>query len=204
MKNKTILIIGNGPSILKNKLGEEIDKFQTVARINNYKINNYEKFVGAKTSIWFNGGNQNLRVPTILPKKIIVFVPFEIINNNLEKIKARTSHRIGLNPNEYELTSQEKMKDYELISKIKRPTTGLNSILWAIENYDKIIIHGFDFFQKSKEHYYDNYFFKKIINMKILKKGEKHDNIGEKLFVENLIAEEKVFQLKDCINNNTI
>ena len=40
------------------------------------------------------------------------------------------------------------MKDYELISKIKRPTTGLNSILWAIENYEKIIIHGFDFFQK--------------------------------------------------------
>ena len=204
MKNKTILIIGNGPSILKNKLGDEIDKFQTVARINNYKINNYEKFVGSKTSIWFNGGNQNLRVPTILPKKIIIFVPFEIINNNLEKIKARTSHRIGLNPSEYELTSQEKMKNYELISKIKRPTTGLNSILWAIENYDKIIIHGFDYFQTSKEHYYDNYFFKKIINMKILKKGEKHDNIGEKLFVENLIAEEKVFQLKDCINNNTI
>ena len=40
-ENKTILIIGDNPSILKNKLGNEIDKFQIVARINNYKINNY-------------------------------------------------------------------------------------------------------------------------------------------------------------------
>ena len=44
----------------------------------------------------------------------------------------------------------KKMKEYEDISNIKRPTTGFNSILWGIENYDKVIIHGFDFFENGK------------------------------------------------------
>ena len=37
--NNTILIIANGPSILKNNFGNEIDNFDEVARINNYKTN---------------------------------------------------------------------------------------------------------------------------------------------------------------------
>ena len=37
--NDTLLIIANGPSALKNKLGHEIDKFDAVGRINNYTIN---------------------------------------------------------------------------------------------------------------------------------------------------------------------
>ena len=36
--NETILIIANGPSILKNKFGYEIDKFDEVARINNQEL----------------------------------------------------------------------------------------------------------------------------------------------------------------------
>ena len=41
------------------------------------------------------------------------------------------------------------MRYYEKNSKIKRPTTGLNSILWAVENYKTVYIHGFDFFIDS-------------------------------------------------------
>ena len=176
-----------------------LNKFQTIGRINNYVTVNYDQYVGNKTSIWFNGGNQNLIIPKKLAKKIIVFVPYEIINNNLNKIVKRTSYRLGLNQNEYILTKKEKMKHYEFISNVKRPTTGLNSILWALENYKEVIIHGFDFFQNSKEHYYDSYIYKKIINLKILKKGEKHDHLAEKLFVEQLIANKKIFQLSDYI-----
>ena len=38
MNNNKILIIGNGESVLKNKFGANINNFDNVARINNYKI----------------------------------------------------------------------------------------------------------------------------------------------------------------------
>ena len=41
-------------------------------------------------------------------------------------------------------TNQEK------ITGVKRPTTGTASILWAVENFEKVLIHGFDFFIDSK------------------------------------------------------
>ena len=34
--NSKILIIANGPSVLNQNFGDEIDKFEEVARINNY------------------------------------------------------------------------------------------------------------------------------------------------------------------------
>ena len=62
-KEKTILIIGNGPSVLNCKVGDIIDEHPNVARINNYKINGYEHNIGTKTDIWFNGANSKLKIP---------------------------------------------------------------------------------------------------------------------------------------------
>ena len=91
------------------------------------------------------------------------------------------------------------MKEFEIISNIKRPTTGFNSILWGIENYNKVIIHGFDFFENGKEHYYDSYLTKKIANLMIVGKGKKHDNVSEKLFIQELIKKKQVIQLTDYL-----
>ena len=195
INNNILLIIANGPSALKNKLGYEIDKFNQVGRINNYTTNNFEKFIGSKTSIWFNGANQGLKARKNIPKKTIILVPYEILFRKEEKIIEKIPRKLNLNDDEYTLIEKEKMKEFELISNIKRPTTGLNSILWGIENYDKVIIHGFDFFENGKEHYYDSYFTKKIANLKIVGKGKKHDNVSEKLFVQDLIEKKQVVQL---------
>ena len=197
--NNILLIIANGPSALKNKLGHEIDKFNEIGRINNYTTNNFEKFIGSKTNIWFNGANQGLRPRKNIPKKTIILVPYEILFKKEEKIIEKMSRKLNLNDDEYNLIKKEKMKEFEVISNIKRPTTGLNSILWGIENYDKVIIHGFDFFENGKEHYYDSYLTKKIANLKIVGKAKKHDNVSEKLFVQDLIAKKQVIQLKNYL-----
>jgi len=192
-----ILIIANGPSILKQKFGTEINKFHEVARINNYQTKGFDEYVGSKTTIWFNGGNQNLKKNIFPHKKVIIFIPYEILDRKEEKIKKKLSIRLGMNPNDYTVIKKEKMKHYENKSNIKRPTTGFNSILWAIENYKNVIIHGFDFFQDGKEHYYDSVFMKKISNLKIMNKAKKHDNIAEKKFIQSLIKQNKVIQLSD-------
>ena len=54
-----ILIIGNGPSVQNFNLGNQIDKFENIARINNFKTIGFEELIGSKTTIWCNGANQN-------------------------------------------------------------------------------------------------------------------------------------------------
>ena len=49
-----IVIIGNGPSVLKSEKGDLIDSFDIVVRFNNFKIEGFEKNIGTKTNYWFN------------------------------------------------------------------------------------------------------------------------------------------------------
>tara|TARA_B100000029_G_scaffold142722_1_gene137960 strand:+ start:5163 stop:5777 length:615 start_codon:yes stop_codon:yes gene_type:complete len=201
--NKNILlIIANGPSCLKNKIGHKIDQFKEIGRINNYTTNNFEDFIGSKTSIWFNGANQGLKSRQNIPYKTIILVPYEVLCRKEKKLIEKIPKKLNLNNSKYTLIKKEKMKEYEDICNIKRPTTGLNSILWGIENYDKVIIHGFDFFENGKEHYYDSYLTKKIANLKIVGKGKKHDNEGEKLFVQGLVQEKKIVQLTEYLKES--
>ncbi len=197
--NDTILIIANGPSALKYEYGNEIDIFENIARINNYKTNGFEKYIGSKTTIWFNGANKKLKPRPNFRNEIIVFVPYQILKVKEEQVIERTPKRLKMNSEQYTLISKQKMKHYEIISGIKRPTTGFNSILWALDNYKKVIIHGFDFFLDGKEHYYDSFLTKKISNLKIVGKAKKHDNIGEKKFIQALIKQNKVIQLSDFL-----
>ena len=59
--------MGNGSSVLDVELGDKIDKeFDYVFRINRFKIEGYEKYVGTKVDGWFlaDTGVQWLRKPT--------------------------------------------------------------------------------------------------------------------------------------------
>ncbi len=47
------LLMGNGPSIMDNKLGNAIDSFDgTVVRLNNFMIAGYEANVGTRCDLW--------------------------------------------------------------------------------------------------------------------------------------------------------
>lgn len=48
-----LLLIGNGPSVLKHEAGKAIDNYDgVVARFNQYRIKGYEKYVGKRTDYW--------------------------------------------------------------------------------------------------------------------------------------------------------
>ena len=78
MKNNTILIIGNGSSVAKKEFGAYIDKYEKIARINNYKIHGYEKHIGTKTDIWINGANSKLIKRKKYPEEVLVLIPSKI------------------------------------------------------------------------------------------------------------------------------
>jgi len=192
--NKSILIIANGQSILESKLKNQIDNFDTVARINNYKISGYEPFLGSKTNIWFNGANSKLTTPEKIPGRVVVAIPSRVFLIHEENILPYVSKRINMKNKKFILIPKDDILNYESIVGHTRLTTGLYAIMWALKNYKDIYIHGFDFFINSKSHYYDS----KLTNFvkeNILNKGHKHDNQKECDFVNSLIDKNKIKRL---------
>ena len=200
-KRKEILIIGNGRSVLDHLFGKQINKFSIVGRINNYSIDNYAEYVGGKTDIWFNGANQNLKRQKVIPNEVVVFIPPEILRRKKEKIHDRISRRLHIDKEKYFLIPLETMENYEILTGVKRPMTGTACILWAVENFEKVIMHGFDFFIDSKSHYNDNFINKWLIGWGINKKGGKHNMMAEKIYIEKLIQDKKVIQLKEYLQS---
>ena len=196
-RQDNILIIANGESILNTDYGDFIDKYPLVARINNYQTKGFEKQIGRKTDIWFNGANSKLKLQTAKYSNIIVLMPSQIILKKQSDLNGHVSKRLRLDKKNYTTVSLSDIQYFESQVGYNRLTTGLYSILWAIKNYNEVIIHGFDFFQDSKAHYYDNSLSKLLIKNNIIKKGQKHNNILEKEFVNGLIVENKIKTLKD-------
>ena len=196
-QQSSILIIANGESILNNDYGQFIDKHPLVARINNYQTKGFEKQIGNKTDIWFNGANSKLKLQSAKYSDIIVLMPSQVILKKEADLNGHVSKRLKLDKEQYTTVSLSNIQTFENQVGYNRLTTGLYSILWAIKNYNEVIIHGFDFFQESKAHYYDNSLSKLLIKNNIIKKGQKHNNILEKQFVNNLINENKIKILKD-------
>ena len=52
---KNIVLIGNGRSVLKKKLGAKVDEFDLVGRFNFFKLGKFEQNVGSRTDLWFIG-----------------------------------------------------------------------------------------------------------------------------------------------------
>ena len=195
MKQNKIIIVANGASVLKKEYGDLIDKFSVVGRINNYETVGFEKFVGSKTDIWFNGANQGLKKRKNLPFKIIILIPSEIqkkkgVSYCNSLIKKR------LNLNNYDLISIDEICKLEHQCDSSRLTTGTSSILWALNNFKKVYIYGFDFFIDSKSHYFDNPIIAKIKNIGIIPKAQKHNTVKEKFYIEKLISK-KIIRLFD-------
>jgi len=200
-KRKEILIIGNGRSVLDYSFGKQINTISIVGRINNFTIKNYSEYIGQRTDIWFNGANQNLKRQKVIPNEVVVFIPPEILRRKKEKIHDRISRRLHIDKEKYSLIPLETMENFEILTGVKRPTTGTSCILWAVENFENVIIHGFDFFIDSKSHYNDNFITKCLIDWGINKKAGKHNMMAEKIYIEKLIKDKKIIQLKEYLQS---
>lgn len=169
-------------------MGSFVDRFETVGRINNYSTAAYEKHIGSKTTIWFNGANQNLKKRTLSSETIVVLIPSEILNRKGEKIHKRIKSRLRVNSQDsYTLVSQKEMELFERRVGANRLTTGTSAILWAHEHFKEVYLHGFDFFIDSKAHYNDSPVTRFLTDRGIIKKAQKHDMQKEKEYITSLI-----------------
>ena len=130
LKGGSVLIVGNGPSASQSDLGQEIDRFDTVVRINNYVTKGLESKVGSRTDIWVNGANQGLKKRQDLASNILVLIPSVVLDHKGQDIHKRIQHRLG--STQYFMLPVEVMKDMERECGLSRPTTGFFSIYFIV------------------------------------------------------------------------
>ena len=173
-----VLLIGNSSIDEAKKIGKSIDNdFDLVIRMNRYEIKGFEEYLGSKTNIWvlnraislgrsrvsFDGPDCSL--PTVFSKRVEQ-------SQDLKKMMMITYlNNVG---DWVDLTQKtEKYESYEVANTMKvstylkqqwdsrmtedfyKPATGLLSIHYFLEKYDKIYIHNFDC-GKTKHYWGDN------------------------------------------------
>lgn len=161
MKSK-VIIVGNSPILKGSGLGQIIDSYDHVVRINNFQIEGHQIDVGTKSDIWSNSLSPAVRKRdceeikeiwcSIAPKV------YYLLDNRLDRL-LRPEEK-----NKVNLFSLNEFYDFKIELGIennhnKWPSTGLITIKQALAKFDTVDICGFSFFKEIDshvKHYYED------------------------------------------------
>ncbi|PKK21417.1 CMP-N-acetylneuraminate-beta-galactosamide-alpha-2,3-sialyltransferase 4 isoform X3 [Columba livia] len=183
LKCRRCAVVGNGHRLRNSSMGETIDAYDIVIRLNNAPVHGYEQDVGSKTtmrlfypeSAHFNPRRENN------PETLLVLVPFkpadfqwlEAILNDKKRVRkgfwkqppliwdADPQRVRVLNPYFMEVTAAKLLNlPMKQPRKVKqKPTTGLLAITLALHLCDLVHIAGFGYpdlaNKKQTIHYYE-------------------------------------------------
>ena len=190
-----VLLVGNAPFDEEQENGEYIDSFDIVVRFNGYVVEGYEKYVGTKVTHWFSNHWHILKNKDYLPEKKMTIKNKYIIESpdpdfKMEHIKNFQSipcyYKNKFFPqNIYNKYFKDKVScDIDNKCFPDYPSTGLVTIFYFLEKYEKIYITGFNFLELGKKlHYYSN---------KLSKFDEEPDT--EEAIITQLINEGRVIK----------
>ncbi|XP_072282320.1 CMP-N-acetylneuraminate-beta-galactosamide-alpha-2,3-sialyltransferase 4-like isoform X2 [Pyxicephalus adspersus] len=178
------VVVGNGHRLKNSTLGETINKYDVVIRLNNAPVHNYEKDVGNKTTLRFFYPESADFDPQQdnNPDTLLVLVPFKPLDIQWMKIILNNEKRVRkgfwkmppliwevepqntriLNPYYMEVTATKILDSVSDLSSKKlkaKPTTGMLAITFALHFCDVVDIAGFGYpaLSNKKEpiHYYE-------------------------------------------------
>jgi len=156
-----VIVIGNSPTVLLSELGKEIDAFEKVIRVNKCQTQDYERFIGKKTSIWSTTDNErwNFYIPDrIEDQRIWVRSPRTLRKMNSSNQFQKICKSLCMDSLNVEVLfklekSDNKIRDFFNGSGNQywkpdlrhEPCTGLLTILRAISEFKRVAILGFTF-----------------------------------------------------------
>lgn len=152
VKGKNIALVGNGPSEMGRGLGGEIDAHDVVIRINNYRINGFERDYGSRTDIWvkaiFDAIDHTVRSEDI--KMIYYAEPIKrmiLRDDYLSAIKSEIK--------EYQVDCFcPGVKEWFVRNYGISPTTGLTLINYLLSlEIRSLEVYGFSFLQEKYSKY---------------------------------------------------
>ncbi len=154
----SVILVGNGPSILAAENGAVIDSFDEVIRFNNVHIAGYEKHTGSKTTLWaarFRGLVTEVHCNRVL----------SVLENTTFPDACTETYRIPMVF--YQRMKSDVQRRAQWMSGLNREvdhleaTSGLMVAAWLIEmmGVKQVALVGFDHFKKDKSrlhHYWIN------------------------------------------------
>ena len=169
-----IVLIGNSDIDKNKKYGKIIDDFDEVVRFNRFELDGFENYIGNKTTTWVLNrklaldefgaeGPRRLyhrryeerkqKSPDLNSCLIVTYVQSkEEVLNLQSKVKEDKFLNVA---DTFEVS--EYMRDcWKLIINrpIYKPATGISTIIYYLQRYDKIYLHNFDF-GKTKHYWGD-------------------------------------------------
>jgi len=183
------LLIGNGPSATRKKVGKLIDEFDgIVVRFNDYKIEGYEAYVGTRTDMWSTVHPYNKE------SKFSIIIYLTGLWDEDSSGKRFSDFRklykktpvFQINP---EISSKVTINNRVRL-RFGACSSGASLTEILTQTNSKVFIYGFDFFNSDAHHYGDTLNFSKRI----------HDPKAEEAYFRYLIKEGSVSEFATAID----
>ncbi|XP_067826890.1 CMP-N-acetylneuraminate-beta-galactosamide-alpha-2,3-sialyltransferase 4-like, partial [Heptranchias perlo] len=185
---KRCVVIGNGYTLRNSSLGETINKYDIVIRLNNAPMRGYEKDVGNKTTLrifYPESASEDLAAENN-PDTLFVLTPFKTVDIHWLKAIVYNETRVQqgfwklpasvkkldpskvriLNPFYIHQAASKLLENPAMIEQRKaHPTTGFVAVTMALNYCDEVHIAGFGYPLNQKDapiHYFDR------LNMKLM------------------------------------
>lgn len=189
LENKTIAIVGNGPSEIGKSNGKEIDSHDIVIRFNNYRTDGFEADYGSKTDIWARGSGGNDVIDRKQKYQLVTWeadyshwrVLYDYLDIMYRQVKG------GQLIYNFDYDCHLSLRN---ASGIDFPTTGL-VLIWDIYqklgSLDNVDFYGFSFCQDMPDRYATHYFNDRTKEEAIMR-SEVHRIYKEAEFLKRLIG----------------
>ncbi|XP_070798849.1 type 2 lactosamine alpha-2,3-sialyltransferase isoform X1 [Pituophis catenifer annectens] len=216
---KKCIVVGNGGILRNKKLGQKIDSYDVVIRMNNGPVKGYEDDVGRRTTFRLFYPESIFSDPLHYdPKTTAVFIVFKrhdlkwlsdvLSGHNIvatDVFWKKPATRMIYKPKQIRILDPFIIQRtaYELLhfprkfprrGRPKHPTTGLIAIAFAFDICTEVHVTGFKYNlqdQGSSLHYYGN------DTMSLMIKNEYHDIVAEQRLLKNLIDRHIVINLTE-------
>ncbi|XP_029001750.1 ST3 beta-galactoside alpha-2,3-sialyltransferase 3a isoform X2 [Betta splendens] len=217
---KTCIIMGNGGILINKSLGQQIDGFDVVVRLNQAPVKGYEKDVGSKTTlrITYPEGaiqkidqyeDQSLFVLSAFKAQDFKWLRYMVFKQGLHNtngfwksvarhVPREASDMRILNPYFIQEASFQLIgfpHNNGQMGKGNIPTLGTVAITMALHNCDEVAVAGFGYNLNTPHaplHYYEK------ISMSAIKESWTHNIIKENKFLRKLHQTRKPRNKKTC------
>lgn len=187
--SNSIIIIGNGPSVLDKENGHLIDEFDVVVRFNEYVIKGFEKHVGTKTTYWFNtvnflNKNTQFRMHNNYEKIVLHMWEWNVEKDTLYKSFKEFYKDVPIEIVKTNVTTLYEIQKYMNDNSYFAYSTGAIAIWMLLKEFPEVSITGFDWWSSEKHHYSDK-----------APRGTLHNPQKEYKFITKLMEEGKLKML---------
>lgn len=167
-----VIIIGKGSSLLTKSLGEKIDKFNKVIRINHLPNQNNYVDIGKRTDIFACRSNvkylqfskelnEDVEIWHTHPRNIITEDTLEILKNlkykSIDYLNIKDLMVINENFNKHIFSYECSKSKTDLLFEYSFPDTGFASLIMCMNRFkdSKIYVCGYDNYRNKNENIYE-------------------------------------------------